>query len=203
MYDEAKRFGEALTVAYAESRGGDVCIARPFNTYGPRMDRDDGRVVSNFITQALEHRPVTVYGDGSHTRSFQYVDDLVDGLMRLMASGELGPVNLGNPEEYTILELAWLIRDLTESSSEIVFMPLPGDDPRQRRPDISRAKQVLDWEPKVTVRDGLERTITDFRTRGQAAQLDRTEWPAVRNGYASRRGGEHGLGTLQTSRKAT
>jgi nucleoside-diphosphate-sugar epimerase len=164
MYDEAKRYGEALTITYAEARGVDVSIARPFNTYGPRMDRDDGRVVSNFITQALDNRPLTVHGDGSQSRSFQYVDDLVEGLMRLMGSRLRGPMNFGNPEEYTMLQLANLIRTLTESASEIIFVPLPVDDPRQRRPDISRAKELLGWEPKVPVRDGLLRTIAHFRS---------------------------------------
>jgi nucleoside-diphosphate-sugar epimerase len=164
MYDEGKRYGEALTVTFGLARSVDVCIARPFNTYGPRMDRNDGRVVSNFITQALDNRPLTVHGDGSHSRSFQYVDDLVEGLLRLMGSGSRGPVNLGNPEEYTMLQLAHLIRELAGSDSEIVFAPLPGDDPRQRRPDISLAKRLLGWEPTVPVREGLVRTIAHFRS---------------------------------------
>jgi nucleoside-diphosphate-sugar epimerase len=166
MYDEGKRYGEALTVTYGETHGIDVCIARPFNTYGPRMDRDDGRVVSNFITQALENQPLTVYGDGSQSRSFQYVDDLVEGLMCLMASEARGPLNLGNPEEYTMLQLATMIRELVGSTSEIVFAPLPIDDPRQRRPDITLAKELLGWEPTVPVREGLLRTIAYFRSCG-------------------------------------
>ena len=163
MYDEAKRYGEALTMTYVRERGVDGCIARIFNTYGPRMDPDDGRVVSNFVTQALRGEPLTVYGDGSQTRSFQYVDDLVEGLLRLAASGEREPINLGNPEEYTVLELARLVRDLTGARSPIVFAPLPKDDPRQRRPDISRAKRALGWEPRVPVREGLRRTIAAYR----------------------------------------
>lgn len=164
MYDEAKRYGEALTMAYHRGRGVEVRIARIFNTYGPRMDPEDGRVVTNFITQALRNEPISVYGDGTQTRSFQYVDDLVEGLVRLMASDYCRPVNLGNPEEYTMLELARLVQDLTDSPSEIVYMPLPEDDPRQRRPDISLAKSVLDWEPVVPVRVGLARTIEYLRT---------------------------------------
>jgi nucleoside-diphosphate-sugar epimerase len=164
MYDEAKRYGEALTMAYAAARDVDVRIVRIFNTYGPRMDPDDGRVVSNFITQALCGTPLTVYGDGSQTRSFQYVDDLVEGLRRLMASDCQHPVNIGNPEELTVLQLAYLVQELTDSSSPIVFAPLPVDDPKQRRPDISRAKMWLGWEPTVSVRDGLLRTVAHFRS---------------------------------------
>lgn len=163
MYDEAKRYGEALTIAYAEKHGVEACIGRIFNTYGPRMDPDDGRVVSNFVVQALRGAPLRVYGDGRQTRSLQYVDDLVEGLIRLARSGERGPINLGNPEEYTVLALAHLVRELAESDSAIAFAPQPEDDPRQRKPDISRAKQLLDWEPRVTVRDGLCRTIADYR----------------------------------------
>ena len=169
MYDEAKRYGEALTTTYAETHGVDVAIARPFNTYGPRMDPDDGRVVSNFVTQAIGGRPLTVHGDGAQSRSFQYVDDLVEGLVRLMESGCRGPVNLGNPEEYTMLQLAGLVRELAGSASEIVFAPRPADDPRQRRPDISRAKRLLGWEPTVPVREGLRRTIAHFRSQRGAA----------------------------------
>ncbi len=164
MYDEAKRYGEALAMAYQRDRGVPVSIARIFNTYGPRMDPGDGRVVTNFITQALRNEPISVYGDGTQTRSFQYVDDLVEGLVCLMASGYGKPVNLGNPEEYTMLELARLVQDLTDSPSEIAYMPLPEDDPRLRRPDISLAKDVLGWEPVVPVRDGLARTIEYLRT---------------------------------------
>ena len=139
-------------------------MARIFNTYGPRMHPDDGRVVSNFIVQALLGKPLTVYGDGSQTRSFCYVDDLIEGLLRLMESADdvTGPINLGNPEEFTILELAELVRELTGSKSEIVFRPLPENDPVRRRPDITRAKTLLGWEPKTPLRVGLERTIAWF-----------------------------------------
>lgn len=163
MYDEAKRYGEALTMAYAETRDVDVHIARIFNTYGPRMDPADGRVVSNFVVQALYGEPLTVYGDGSQTRSFQYVDDLVDGLVLLMESACRGPVNIGNPVEYTMLQLAHLVRELTDSASPIEFRRLPVDDPRQRRPDISLAKSALGWEPQVSVTIGLAHTISYFR----------------------------------------
>jgi nucleoside-diphosphate-sugar epimerase len=163
MYDEAKRYGEALTMAFGDAHGVETRIVRVFNTYGPRMDPEDGRVVSNFIVQALQNRPLTVYGDGSQTRSFQYVDDLVEGLIRLMESDHCGPVNIGNPTEYTVLQFARLVRDMTGAASPIEFQPLPGDDPKQRRPDISLAKGVLGWEPKVTVTVGLERTIAYFR----------------------------------------
>jgi dTDP-glucose 4,6-dehydratase len=163
MYDEAKRYGEALTIAYAGTHGADVGIGRIFNTYGPRMDPNDGRLVSNFVVRALRDAPLRVYGDGLQTRSLQYVDDLVDGLVRLARSGERGPINLGNPEEYTVPELAYLVRDLARSKSPIAFAPQPADDPRRRKPDISRAKELLGWEPQVPVRDGLCRTIADYR----------------------------------------
>jgi nucleoside-diphosphate-sugar epimerase len=163
MYDEAKRYGEALSVAYAATNKVDVRIARIFNTYGPRMDQVDGRVVSNFIVQALRGEPLSVYGDGSQTRSFQYVDDLVDGLTLLMESACPDPINIGNPAEHTVLQLARLVRALADSASPIEYRRLPGDDPRQRRPDISRAKSSLGWEPRVPVTIGLARTITYFR----------------------------------------
>lgn len=169
MYDEAKRFGEALTVAYRETYGVNACIARIFNTYGPCMDPDDGRVVSNFINQAIHSKPITVYGDGSQTRSFQYVDDLVEGLLRLVESGWPGPVNLGNPEEYTVLQLARLVLELVGSAAPVVFEPLPGDDPRRRRPDISLARRLLDWAPTVPLREGLERTVAYYREIGDEA----------------------------------
>ncbi len=164
MYDEAKRYGEALTSTYARSRGLETRIVRIFNTFGPRMDPADGRVVTNFIAQALRNEPITVYGDGSQTRSFQYVSDLVEGIVRLMASNYSGPVNIGNPEEYTMLQLADLVQQLTGTSSEIVFRPLPEDDPRQRKPDITLASRELGWEPCVPVVDGLRRTIEYLRT---------------------------------------
>ncbi|WP_025322034.1 UDP-glucuronic acid decarboxylase family protein [Deferrisoma camini] len=162
-YDEGKRAAECLFMDYHRQNGVDVRIARIFNTYGPRMLPDDGRVVSNFVVQALRGQPLTVYGDGSQTRSFCYVDDLVDGLIRLMGQdGFVGPVNLGNPEEFTILELAELVREMTGSRAEIRFLPLPADDPVQRRPDIALARERLGWEPKVPLREGLRRTIDYF-----------------------------------------
>ena len=165
-YDEGKRVAEALCMDYHRQHGMQIRIARIFNTYGPRMAPNDGRVVSNFITQALEGRPLTVYGDGSQTRSFCYVDDLVDGLIRLMdQETTMGPVNLGNPEEISVRELAERIRDLTGSRSRIVAEPLPEDDPRQRRPDISIAREVLGWNPETSLREGLERTVAFFRER--------------------------------------
>jgi nucleoside-diphosphate-sugar epimerase len=163
MYDEAKRYGEALIVTYAEARSINTAIARIFNTYGPRMRPDDGRIISNFITQCLRGDALTVHGDGSQTRSFQYVDDLITGLILLAESTSRGPMNLGNPEEYTVLALAQLIRDLTQSRSSIVFEPLPTDDPQQRRPDIGLATRTLEWQPTVSVRDGLQRTIAYYR----------------------------------------
>jgi len=163
VYDEAKRYAEALTMAYHREYGLNVKIVRIFNTYGPRMKVDDGRVISNFIVQALKGEPITVYGDGSQTRSFCYVDDLVEGIFRLMQTNYIGVVNLGNPEEYTVLQLAEIIKELTGSSSQIVFHPLPQDDPKRRQPDISLAKNLLNWEPQVSLREGLKRTIAYFR----------------------------------------
>jgi len=163
VYDEAKRYAEALTMAYHREYGLNVKIVRIFNTYGPRMKVDDGRVISNFIVQALKGEPITVYGDGSQTRSFCYVDDLVEGILRLMQTNYIGVVNLGNPEEYTVLQLAEIIKELTGSSSQIVFHPLPQDDPKRRQPDISLAKNLLNWEPQVSLREGLKRTIAYFR----------------------------------------
>ena len=162
-YDESKRFAEAITMAYHRRHGLPTHIARIFNTYGPRMQHDDGRIVPNFIRQALRGEPMTVYGDGSQTRSFCYVDDLVEGLIRLSRSAERLPVNLGNPEERTVLEFAELIRTLTGSRSEIVFEPLPEDDPQRRRPDIGKAQAVLGWSPRIGLEEGLRRTIEWFR----------------------------------------
>jgi len=162
-YDESKRYGEALTMAYFRARGVRTNIARIFNTYGPRMALDDGRVVPAFLDQALRGQPLTVFGDGTQTRSFCYVSDLVDGLIRLSESDERYPVNLGNPAELTILQFAEAIRRLMGSKLELVFEPLPDDDPRKRRPDISKARQVLGWEPKVTLEDGLRETVEYFR----------------------------------------
>lgn len=166
-YDEAKRVAETLFFDYHRQHGLDIRVARIFNTYGPRMAADDGRVVSNFIVQALRAEPITIYGDGSQTRSFCYVDDLVGGLIALMdnQAGEVGPVNLGNPGEFTMLELADLVLELTGSSSEIECRPLPQDDPRQRQPDISKAKSVLGWEPSIALREGLSKTIEYFAPR--------------------------------------
>ncbi|MFQ5551234.1 MAG: UDP-glucuronic acid decarboxylase family protein [Gemmatimonadales bacterium] len=164
VYDEAKRFAEAITMAYHRYHGLDTRIVRIFNTYGPRMRPGDGRVVSNFIVQALTEAPITIYGDGSQTRSFCYVDDLIEGFVRLFARGGSDPVNIGNPGEFTIKELAELVLEMTGSQSELVFEPLPVDDPKQRRPDITRAKTDLGWEPRVQLRDGLARTIPHFES---------------------------------------
>ncbi|HXT15461.1 MAG TPA: UDP-glucuronic acid decarboxylase family protein [Gemmatimonadaceae bacterium] len=165
VYDEAKRFAEAVTMAYHRSHGVDTRIVRIFNTYGPRMRPNDGRVVSNFIVQALAGEPITIFGDGSQTRSFCYVDDEVEGLYRLFMGGDSGPTNIGNPDEYTVKELAEIVLELTGSRSKIVFRELPEDDPKVRKPDIARARQLLGWEPAVNVRDGVARTIEYFRKR--------------------------------------
>jgi dTDP-glucose 4,6-dehydratase len=162
VYDEAKRFAESMTMAYHRYHGVDVRIVRIFNTYGIRMRPDDGRATSNFVVQALAGKPITVYGDGSQTRSFCYVDDEVRGFLGLLDSDYVGPMNIGNPDEYTILELAQLAVELTNSSSEIVFEPLPADDPARRRPDISLARRVLGWQPEIPLRDGLARTAAYF-----------------------------------------
>lgn len=164
-YDEGKRIAETLTFDYYREHKLEVRVARIFNTYGPRMLENDGRVVSNFIVQALKGMPLTVYGDGSQTRSFCYVSDLVDGLIRLMNSDYTGPVNLGNPEEYTILQLAKTVQSLVNPEVQIVFKPLPEDDPKQRQPDITKAKTYLSWQPKVPLLEGLQKTIEDFRRR--------------------------------------
>ncbi len=165
VYDEAKRFAEAITMAYHRIHGVDTRIIRIFNTYGPRMRLNDGRVVPNFVGQALRGEPLSVYGDGSQTRSFCFVSDLVDGMVRLLLSSENDPVNVGNPAEMTILQFAEAINRLTGSPAGIVFRPLPADDPRVRRPDIARARAILGWEPQVPVEEGLVRTIEHFRTR--------------------------------------
>jgi dTDP-glucose 4,6-dehydratase len=162
-YDESKRFAEAITMAYHRKYGLRTNIARIFNTYGPRMKLNDGRVVPAFLDRALRGEPITVFGDGSQTRSFCYVSDLVDGLCRLMVSEEHYPVNLGNPTEMTILEFAEYTRRLTGSRSEIVFEPLPEDDPQQRKPDISKARAVLGWEPRVSLEEGMRQTVDYFR----------------------------------------
>ena len=163
VYDEAKRFAEAMTMAYHRHHGMDTRIVRIFNTYGPRMRPNDGRVVSNFIVQALRGQPITVYGDGSQTRSFCYVDDQIEGIMRLFERGGSDPVNIGNPAEFTVSRLADLVIRLTGSPSKIEYRPLPVDDPRVRCPDISKAKQELGWEPRISLEEGLARTIEHFR----------------------------------------
>jgi dTDP-glucose 4,6-dehydratase len=164
VYDEAKRFGEAATMAFRRSRGLEVRIARIFNTYGPRMRRMDGRAVPTFLQQALTGEPITVHGDGSQTRSLCYVDDLVEGLYRLLTSDETGPVNIGNPEEVTVLRLAELVRDAAGSQSEIVTTERPVDDPQVRCPDIALARRALDWQPTVPLAEGLARTVAWVRT---------------------------------------
>jgi UDP-glucuronate decarboxylase len=164
-YDEGKRVAETLFMDYHRQNKVDIRIVRIFNTYGPRMLMNDGRVVSNFIVQALKGEDLTIYGDGSQTRSFCYVDDLIEAFVRMMDQDEIiGPVNVGNPGEFTMLELAHAVLDQTGSKSKIVYQPLPGDDPKMRRPDISLAKKALGWEPKVNLFDGLQKTIEYFKT---------------------------------------
>jgi UDP-glucuronate decarboxylase len=168
-YDEGKRVAETLSFDYHRQNNVDIRVARIFNTYGPRMLENDGRVVSNFIVQALRGDAITVYGDGSQTRSFCYVDDLVDGLMRLMNGDCIGPVNLGNPDEYTVLQLAQKIQGMVNPNAEIQFKSLPQDDPRRRQPDITLAKQALGWQPTIALEDGLQKTIEDFSSRAKAS----------------------------------
>jgi dTDP-glucose 4,6-dehydratase len=167
VYDEAKRFAEALTMAYHRYHGIDTRIARIFNTYGPRMRLDDGRVVPNFIQQAIRGEPLTVYGDGSQTRSFCYVDDLIEGIYRLLLSDEHGPVNIGNPAETTILEFAYTINKIIGNKAGIAFKPASrlGDDPQRRQPDITRAKEILGWEPKISLEEGIRLTAPYFRRK--------------------------------------
>ncbi|MBW3555907.1 MAG: SDR family oxidoreductase [Actinobacteria bacterium] len=164
VYDEAKRFAEAMTMAYHRFHQVDVAIVRIFNTYGPAMRPDDGRAVSNFLVQALQGKPITVYGDGSQSRSFTYVDDEIRGFLALLDSDETGPINIGNDNEFTILELARLAIEVTGSSSDIVHEPLPMDDPMQRRPDLTLARTRLGWKPEVQLREGLDKTAQFFRT---------------------------------------
>jgi dTDP-glucose 4,6-dehydratase len=159
VYDEAKRYAEALTMAYHRQQGVDTCIVRIFNTYGPRMRPHDGRAIPTFVRQALANEPLTVFGDGSQTRSFCYVDDLIAGLIALAGSGEHLPVNIGNPTEYTLIELAKKVLEATGSQSEIVFEALPVDDPKVRQPDITRARQLLGWEPQISLEEGLRRLL--------------------------------------------
>jgi dTDP-glucose 4,6-dehydratase len=165
VYDEAKRFAEAMTMAYHRSHGVATRIVRIFNTYGPRMRLRDGRVVPNFVGQALRGEPLTVYGEGKQTRSFCYCLDLVDGIYRLLLSDESDPVNIGNPAELTIYDFASVINELTGNRAGICFEPLPMDDPKQRQPDITRARTILGWEPKVNLREGMEETIRWFRAK--------------------------------------
>jgi dTDP-glucose 4,6-dehydratase len=164
-YDEAKRYAEALCMAFVRELSTDVGIVRIFNTYGPRLDPNDGRVVSNFINQALKNEPITIFGDGSQTRSFCYVDDEISGILRLLDSSEAGPINIGNPAEYTVRQLAEIIVEMTGSNSRINFSPLPEDDPLQRCPDVSKAERLLGWSPKVELREGLRRTIEWFQAQ--------------------------------------
>ena len=166
-YDEGKRMAETLAFDYYRENKVEIRVARIFNTYGPRMLENDGRVVSNFVAQALRGIPLTVYGEGQQTRSFCYVSDLVNGLMRLMNGEHTGPINLGNPDEYTILELAQAVQNLINPNAEIKFEPLPADDPRRRRPDITKAQTLLNWQPTITLQDGLKLMIEDFRQRFQ------------------------------------
>jgi dTDP-glucose 4,6-dehydratase len=159
VYDEAKRYSEAMTMAYHRQQGVDTAIARIFNTYGPRMRRNDGRAIPTFMRQALENKPLTIFGEGSQTRSFCYVDDLIEGLFRLAMSEEHMPINLGNPDEFTILELAETVIRVTDSRSEIVYEALPVDDPQTRQPDITRAKEILGWKPEIALEEGLRRML--------------------------------------------
>jgi len=172
VYDESKRFAEAVTAAYRRYHNVDTQILRIFNTYGPRLQLNDGRVISNFMKQALRGEPLTVYGDGSQTRSFCYVSDEVDGILRLAKANTPGPVNIGNPTEFTILECAHLVLRVTRSKSKIAYEPLPQDDPKQRRPDISKARALLDWEPKINLEQGLKLSMDYFR---QAIELEQSE----------------------------
>jgi nucleoside-diphosphate-sugar epimerase len=171
VYDEAKRFGEALTRAYRETHGVNAGIIRIFNTYGPRMSARDGRIVTNFITQALNGDPLTIYGDGSQTRSFCYVDDLIRGIMGMIDCAESGPVNLGNPEEFTVADFARLVLRVTGSDSPVEHLPLPVDDPARRCPAIARASQVLGWQPQIGVEDGVRRTVEWFRSRPEEVRM--------------------------------
>jgi UDP-glucuronate decarboxylase len=182
-YDEGKRVAETLAFDYHRQNDVPIRVARIFNTYGPRMLENDGRVVSNFIAQALRGKPLTVYGTGSQTRSFCYVSDLVEGLIRLMNSDHTGPINLGNPDEYTILQLAQAVQQRINPGLEIDYKPLPQDDPRRRQPDITKARTLLGWEPTIPLQEGLERTIADFRSRileeGQTSTPENSEIPSL------------------------
>lgn len=165
VYDESKRFGEAMVMAYHRSRGVDTRMVRIFNTYGPRLHPGDGRVISNFMMQALRGEPLTIYGDGSQTRSFCYVDDLIEGIVLLSRSREHLPVNIGNPVEFTILECAKAVLEVTGSESKLIYVDLPVDDPTRRRPDITKARTLLGWEPRIGLKEGLEKSLAFFRSR--------------------------------------
>jgi dTDP-glucose 4,6-dehydratase len=165
VYDESKRFGEAMVMAYHRSRGVNTHLVRIFNTYGPRLHPNDGRVISNFMMQALRNEPLTIYGDGNQTRSFCYVDDLIEGILRLSRSDEHYPVNIGNPNEFTILECAQAVLEVTGAKSELIFEPLPTDDPTRRRPDITKARTLLGWEPKIQLKEGLRRSLEFFKSK--------------------------------------
>jgi dTDP-glucose 4,6-dehydratase len=169
VYDESKRFSEALVMAYHRARGVNTHLARIFNTYGPRLHPADGRVISNFLMQALRGDPLTIYGDGSQTRSFCYVDDLIEGIVRLSRSDEHLPVNIGNPGEFTILECARAVLEVTGAKSQLKFEPLPVDDPTRRCPDISKARRLLDWEPHISLKEGLARSLDYFKSKLEAA----------------------------------
>ena len=179
VYDESKRFAEAITMAYHRYHKVDTRILRIFNTYGPRLQLNDGRVISNFMKQALKSEPLTVYGDGSQTRSFCYVSDEVDGILRLSRSSEHNPVNIGNPVEFTILECAELVLKVTGSSSKIAYEQLPQDDPKQRRPDISKARNLLEWEPKINLEAGLKLSMEYFQQAIELEQAEKTSQQAV------------------------
>jgi dTDP-glucose 4,6-dehydratase len=182
VYDEAKRYAEACTMAYHRHHGADVRIARIFNTYGPRMQPHDGRVVTNFIVQALTGAPLTIYGDGSQTRSFCYVDDEVEGLYRLFTHGDQEPTNIGNPTEFTVRQLAEMVLEMTGSRSPIESRPLPKDDPKVRRPDITRARRLLGWEPRIPLREGLARTLAFFQSIPRERLMAR---PQPKSAFAS------------------
>jgi dTDP-glucose 4,6-dehydratase len=182
VYDEAKRYAEACTMAYHRHHGVDVRIARIFNTYGPRMQPNDGRVVTNFVVQALTGAPLTIYGDGSQTRSFCYVDDEVEGLYRLFMKGDAEPTNIGNPGEFTVRQLADMVLEMTGSKSSIETRPLPKDDPKVRRPDISRARRMLGWEPRIALREGLAKTVDFFKAMPRERLMAR---PQPKSAFAS------------------
>ena len=183
VYDEAKRYAEALTMAYRRHNRVDTRIARIFNTYGPKMREDDGRMVPAFIRQALLGEPLSIYGEGTQTRSVQYVEDLIEGVIRLMNSEETRPVNIGNPVEYSVREIAEIIIELSGSQSEISHQPLPEDDPKQRCPDITRAREALGWEPQIPAREGLAKTLTWFASQAQARTPSRASHTTLGEGY--------------------